>query len=370
MGIEELLPTMNQDFGNDGIAERIGAVISPEEVATEEAAPEAEATEEVTAEETSEEETVEAEAAEVDEDSEEEAPEEEAELEDDLEAIDASQFAQVLGIDEKNLIIDDDGSVMLRTNVNGDIGKVDVNDLIKSYQTDAHVTQKSQALADERKTFEGEMDEQRQVLQTRIGEAQAVSHLVDEYLKSEFNSIRWDELKVSDPGAWASKRQDFQDRVNAVNNAKQQAYGALQAQSEELSGKAEGDREQVLHREAEALRTALPQWNDPEVAAAQHGSMSKFLVEQYGFDSGSVDAMEDHRLVLLALDAQKYRESQATSKKTVKKIKSLPKITKPGASKGSRAKAAKQTASDKNIIRLKKSHGRTQDVARVLMDRI
>jgi hypothetical protein len=98
--------------------------------------------------------------------------------------------------------------------------------------------------------------------------------------------------------------------------------------------------------------------------------MSKFLVDTYNFPAEAIDSVEDHRLILMARDAQKYRDSQATSKKTVKKLKTLPKVTRPGASKGNQSRALKKSASEKNVIRLHKSKGRTADVANVLMDRI
>ena len=369
MSQENVASTMTPESGSDDIQSRIEAAITPVEEATEEVAAEEETTEEVVAEETSTEETPEAETTEEDESDEAETTEEVTEEDDDSVSLEVSDFAQILGIDEKNIIVGEDGAVSLRTNVNGEVGKVDMSELIKSYQTDAHVTQKSQALADERRTFEEDMEGQRTTLQARFQEAAAISQLIEAQLKSEHDAIDWDKLRAEDPGRWSAQRQVFQDRVNALQNAKQTAIGAYQAQTQDAQGRQAEVRQGFLEQEAEALRTALPEWNDPAVATEQHGKMSEFLVSQYGFAKGDIDLVENHKLILMALDAQKYRESQATSKQTVKKLKSLPKVTRPGASKGNQAKAAKTAASNKKVIRFKKT-GSTDDLASVLMDRI
>lgn len=366
-----MMPTMNRDDSGSGgtIQERIEEAITPVEETTEEVTTEKETTEEVATKEASaEEETTEEETTEEEETSEEEAAEEETETDDDSISLEVSDFAEVLGIEEKDIILDEDGAFHLRTNVNGEIGKVNMTELIKSFQTDAHVTQKSQALAEERRTFEDEMSGQRTALQTRFQEAAAVSQLIEAQLKSEYDAIDWDKLRAEDPGRWSAQRQVFQDRVNALTAAKQTAMAAYQTQSQEATARQNQERAVFLEKEAEALRTALPEWNDPAVAAEQHGKMSQFLVDTYGFSNEHINMVEDHRLLLLALDAQKYRASQETSKQTVKKVRKLPKITKPGASTRGRAKAAKADAHNKKLIKLRKGGGRTDDVAAALMD--
>lgn len=283
--------------------------------------------------------------------------------------LESAELAGILGIDDENLIVGEDGSLMVRTNSNGEIGKVSVSDLIKSYQTDATVTQKSQSLAEDRKAFEALKEEQGEVLKARLGETAAVTQLIEAQLQSEYASIDWERLRVESPGEWTAKRQEFTDKVSAINAAKQQAHQVLTQQVGEHNEKAATDRLGRLQAEAEALTAALPEWNDPTVAASQRDTIDSFLTDTYGFDSGVVNLVEDHRLILLALDAQKYRASQKQTDAAVKKIKKLPKLQKPGSKKANAASAARKAKNQKKAVRLKKT-GSVQDLQSVLMDRI
>lgn len=284
-------------------------------------------------------------------------------------SLEVSHFAQLLGVDEDSLIVDEDGTVSLRTKVDGEVGKVKVQDLIRAYQTDAHVTRKSQALSEERKAFETAVAEKSQEIQTRITEVSSAVQLLESQLTHEYQSIDWAGLKATDPGRWAVVRQEFQDRVAAINAAKQKAFGVLQTQVQEQQQRQETARLSRLQREAESLRTKLPEWNDPEVAQKQHSAMSEFLATSYGFDPGDINGVEDHRLILLAQDAMKYRQGLKAGAEAVKKVVSLPRLQKPGVQRVNAEAAAKQAVQQKKIVRLRQT-GSTADLASLLADRI
>lgn len=284
-------------------------------------------------------------------------------------SLEVSHFAQLLGVDEKALIVNEDGTVSLQTKVDGEVGKVNINDLIRSYQTDAHVTRKSQALSEERKTFEATVAQRSQEIQSRITEVSSAVQLLESQLTYEYQNIDWNGLKVSDPARWAVVRQEFQDRVGAINSAKQKAFGVLQAQVQEQQHQQEQVRLTRLQQEAESLRTKLPEWNDPEVAKKQHSAMADFLATSYGFDPGDINGVEDHRLILLAQDAMKYRQSLKAGEEAVRKIITLPKLQKPGVQRVNTEAAAKKVAQEKKIVRLRQT-GSTADLAALLADRI
>lgn len=360
--------TTSQVSGSDDILAKIGNAIS---VPGEEEAPAAEETAEVEESEEVEESDESDEVEETEDESEE--SEEVEETDDDEEegpSLEAAQFAQLLGIDEKALIVGEDGSVSFQTKVDGEIAKVSLNDLIKSHQTEAHVTRKSQAVAEERKQFEAQVAQEVEALKHRANEIATVSQILEAQLTSEFNSINWDQLRVENPGEYAAKQQELQNKANLIAQNKHRASLALNQQMQVNSGKMEQERAQRLQAEAEALTTALPEWNDPEVAQKQHSDMSKFLTDTYGFAENDVSAVEDHRLFLLALDAKKYRENEKITKKVVKRVKALPKLTKPGSGKRGTAARLQNQAKEKTLLRLKKSGGTTQDLAAAISERI
>jgi hypothetical protein len=95
--------------------------------------------------------------------------------------------------------------------------------------------------------------------------------------------------------------------------------------------------------------------------------MCNFLANTYGFSDDDLANVYDHRLILLALDAQKYREGKQKSDIAKKKIVKLPKLSKPGAKKNEANEINK--ALRKKRLKLKKT-GSTADLANVLRDLI
>jgi hypothetical protein len=125
-----------------------------------------------------------------------------------------------------------------------------------------------------------------------------------------------------------------------------------------------------LQREAEAIREVLPSWNDEKVAQAELQAMSDFLASPdnpYRFTPEEVSGVTDHRLILMALDAQKWRESKKQGSAVTKKIKQLPKFAKT--TKAPSKSVKKRAAIEQKKIRLKNT-GSTQDAAAVIADLI
>jgi hypothetical protein len=280
--------------------------------------------------------------------------------------IEASQFAGLLGIDESTLLIEEDGTVSFQTKVDGEVGKVALSDLIKSHQTEAHVTKKSQAHADKVKEFDTQMAQAAEVVKGRIGEIAAVSRILEQQLTSEFNSINWDQLRIDNPSEWSAKRTEFQDRVNTLNTAKQNVAGILMKQVQDHQVKVATDLEARMVVESEALRAAIPSWNDTKVAEAEFTDLSKFLRDTYGFEENDIGSVQDHRLFLMARDAKQFRKDQKISKEVVKKIVKLPKFTKTSGITA-QGTAAGSAAHQKKRVRLK-STGSIKDTANVLLD--
>lgn len=366
MSFEGVESTMTPTSGSGDIESRLVKMLSPEPPA-EESSPETET------EETAEDQTLEAQddtEQETEAGQETETDSEDQETEDDGISLEASQFAQLLGVDESALIVNEDGTVSLRTKVDGEIGQVKVQDLIRSYQTDAHVTRKSQALAEQRKAFEAETAQRAQEIQGRLSEVMSVTQMLEGQLTYEFNQVDWEGLKRDDPARWGVLRQEFQDRVTAINAAKQKAFTVAQQQTQEQQKKMQEAHQARLRQEAEALSTSIPEWNDPGVAEAQYGEMSKFLAEQYGFDPRDLNGVEDHRLILLARDAMKYRQGLKAGEKAVQKVKTLPKLQKPGVQRVNAEAAAKKAAQEKKLVRLRQNPNSTDALADMLKDRI
>ena len=352
--------TTTPESGSDDVQSRLERALFPEPVANK--APETDTSE-------IEEDTVEAdETAETD-DTVEDDTAEEGETENEGEEIELSpaQLAAILGIDENSLIVEDDGTVSLQTKVDGQLDKVNLNTLIKERQLEAHTTRKSQQLAEQMRAFEAQKQEAVAEFQRKTTELTAVMKIAEDQLTREYNSIDWDALRRQDPAEWTAKRQEFADRVQSFNAAKAKAYENVQQQAAEVEQENQTKREAYLQKQAEAVVEKLPEWKDPQVATREFEKLSSFLSSTYGFEPQDISRVEDHRTLLLAMDAMKYRQSQEKISKATKRVVNLPKIQKPGAKMS--AQAANRQKQNEKRIRLKQT-GNVKDAAAIIYDRM
>jgi hypothetical protein len=93
------------------------------------------------------------------------------------------------------------------------------------------------------------------------------------------------------------------------------------------------------------------------------------LTAEYGFEPLIIDAVEDHRLIMLAQDAMKYRQGLKAGAEAVKKVVNLPKLQKPGAQRINAETEAQKAKFETQRIKLRKS-GTTSDLAALLEQRI
>jgi hypothetical protein len=334
------------------VEERLMGLIEPDA-----AEPEEEATEPVT----------EAEAPEAKEEPEEKATEEEEKAEEEKEEIDLDGVAEILGVNQDALSVDEDGKLMIKTKIDGKQSRVGLDELIKSYQTDGYVTQKSQALAEDKRAFEVLKEQGERIVQQRVAEASAVSQLLEAQLTAEFNAVNWEALRVQAPAEWVAKRQELSDRAGQINQLKQRAMGFVGEQMTQQQAKMDEEREARLRHEAESLQSKLPEWMDYEVAAKEQEKLGKFISEAYGFNPSDLDSVEDHRLLLMALDAKKYRDSQKDVDVAVKRVKLAARMVKPHAKAD--ASVERKTKEQTKLTQLRKT-GSIHDAAAVLMGRI
>lgn len=295
--------------------------------------------------------------------------EEGEEVEDEQDAVeeielDASQLADYLGIDADAIDTDEDGNLYLKTKIDGKPGKATLSELLKSYQLEGHVNQKSMQLAEERKAFEAEAQAAKQALQQTLQQAQSLLQVQEQNLLGEYNSIDWNALKHHDPGLYAATRQEMAERYNEIQSAKQYTnQHGMQLTREQ--------RAQLLNRESQALEAALPEWSDKDVQQKEKAEVASYLTN-HGFRPEEIAQVADHRAVVVARKAMLYdkliAEQSTKTEVAKKKVIKKPKVLKPGASKSSgqaRAEAQKQ-----KLKLVKQSGGNVDAIANLLIDRM
>lgn len=278
-------------------------------------------------EETQETEEVEEEVQEIEDESPEE-PEEDAD-ESGEPQLELASVAKVLGLSEDDLDLSEDGSVLVKTKVDGKLQTVKLADLRKSYQLEGHLNNKNMEVAEARKKLDEQKAEQEAQVQQRFKQAEDYLSLAHTELMREFNSItpeEWSKLQSEDPIRAVQLKQEFQERQAYINNAWSQLQGQRQQEAEALKAKAQERQQQ----EMEKLREIYPEWSDPEKFKADASQMRKTLREEYAFSDQEINQLGDHRLVRLVRDAIRTREHEKTKPEVTKKLRAAPKVVKGG----------------------------------------
>lgn len=124
----------------------------------------------------------------------------------------------------------------------------------------------------------------------------------------------WDKLAAEDPEGHRDKRQAFEARLTELRAAEaaRQAHHA-------------SARERRIETERQRLAAKLPDAADPERRKDLAAKLAAAL-PQWGFAPDDLSRVDDHRLVLMALDAIAHRESQkAAETARSKKLADPPK---------------------------------------------
>lgn len=258
-------------------------------------------------------------------------------------SLELSDFATLLGVEADKLDLDEEGQPVFKTKIDGVEGQVKVNDLLKSYQLEGHLNNKNMEVVEAKKALEAEYKQFNEVAQSRLQQLDGALNLANQQLYQEFNQIDWNALETQDPNTYVVMRQKFADRQAQIN----QGLSVLQQNQQEAQAKQVQEHQARLEQEKQTLFNKVPEWNTEESWQKGNAEMREGLSKSYGLDDNELNSIIDHRFVLIARDALKYKKLQEGKPNVLNKVKKAPKVSKPSAPK------AKPNQSEK-VLRLKK----------------
>lgn len=234
--------------------------------------------------------------------------------------------------------------------VNGEEKQVPVEELVRGYQRHADYTQKTQALADERRQFE---QESQSVKQQRGQLEQLIQDVTARITELTPPPVDWERLRATDPIEFASQWAQHQMRQQEMAQYQQAAeYLAGQKAEEQAAAQRE-----AVSQEAEKLIEAIPEWKDPGKARAEKQKLRDYG-RSLGFTDQEIASVLDHRVVVLLRNAQKYEDMMKQKPVAKARIESAP-VLKPGTT--SRPKVTELTRMKQRLAKT----GRVEDAASV-----
>lgn len=248
----------------------------------------------------------EAEAEEVDEEADEEEAEEDEDPDDADDDTDEDEGSDDEGEDAEGDLASDDAEVEIA--VGDKTERVSVKDLKRLYGQEASLTQKSQAIATQRRIVEAQGLFAAQVLQDRYAAAKANAD------------------KYKDVDLYRASRELEVDEFDSLRSAKENAeseVAALEREGSEFIQKSQQMRQNMLREQArEAVKEivkVIPNWNDE-----LYGTIRTYAVEQ-GMDTQLVNEIVDPAAILMMHKAMQYDNVQSAKSKVTKKVSKAPK---------------------------------------------
>lgn len=237
----------------------------------------------------------------------------------------------------------------------------EVKDLVQ--RADRIKTQ-SEAIEKSRGELETERSKLQETFQTRLAEIDELSAIAEKQLQDEFNDADLKALRRDDPAEYAAKVQELNDKKKSIEEIKSKARAKAEEQKQEAQKDFEKKKAELMQHESAALMEAVPEWKDPDKAKQGTAELFKYLTD-LGFSPDDVSSVLDHRVFVMARKAMLFDKGQKSVDVSKKKVKTLPKVIKPGAKK-SESDAAAQRRKE-GLKKLRKT-GDVKDAARLILD--
>jgi hypothetical protein len=237
-----------------------------------------------------------------------------------------------------------------RVKAAGEEREVTIDELIKSYQLGTDYTQKTQALAEQRKAVEAEKAAVEQAKQLRDQYAQRLE-LIQRVLAEQNKPENIEALKETDPIGYAVKMAEQMQRKEQL--------AAVQAEQQRLAHMRQAEQQQALQahlaQEAQKLSQFIPEFSQPEKADQVRADIRNYA-KQIGFTDQELANVYDSRAVLALWKAAQYDKLVSQGPK---KVTQAPPVLKSGAAKTAQPETESYKA-ERN--RLRKS-GKARDAA-------
>ncbi len=211
------------------------------------------------------------------------------------------------------------------TKVDGVETQVPLEQVLKSYQLEGHVNNKSIELSNQKTQFESERNDWRQATQQALQQHQAMGNLALQMLNHDFNRIDWNTLRNNNPAEFAALQSEFGQRQQQIQGFLQQ----VQMQSQQEAQQQQQAQQQALAQEQQRLMDARQEWRDPQAFAKDRESMVNYA-RSLGFKDAELNQIFDHRYMLILHDAARYQALQAARPQALKQVRQAPPMAKPG----------------------------------------
>ena len=225
-----------------------------------------------------------------------------------------------LKIDPKSVM-----NLNVTTKIDGVETQVPLEQVLKSYQLEGHVNNKSIELSNQRTQFETERQNWRQAANNALQTHQQMAQVAMQMLNHDFNQVNWDALRAQNPGEYAALYTQYQQRQGQIQGFLQNVQ-AMQAQE---SQQQQAQLQQNIAAERQRMLDTIPEWRDNATFTKDRDQISQYA-RNLGFQDAELNQIYDHRYMRILNDAARYQALQAAKPAVLKQVRQAPKTVAPG----------------------------------------
>lgn len=243
-----------------------------------------------------------------------------------IEVSDIHDLAKHLGVEPDQLY-----DVEVPFTIDGERRTFTLGDIKDRMTAESEAEAIAQAAAQEREAYEKARTQGEQTFQAYSQQMAHMLQAMEQKVLQDYQNLDWDGLKAQNPGQWAAKQTELQGVQQWLQQARAQAAQSWKQTHEAWQQQQAQMAEQRLEREQKALFKAIPEWRNQEVADAERRELTDFLLNS-GYSREEIEGVADHRAVVLARDAMRYRQQAKKGGAAAKKVLRIAKkVGKPGA---------------------------------------
>jgi len=187
------------------------------------------------------------------------------------------------------------GNIKGKFKLNGEESEITLAELTAGYQKDADYRHKTAELAEQRKAFEEQTEQNNSQLQERLTQAQGLVDNLNNQLMAEFQSVNWDDLRANDPGEYSARLNDFQARQMQINQTQELTAQESNRIAQEQQAKQAEQYKEFVTKETQLRNEAIPAWQDSNIANAEQAEHSSFLAAR-GLSQQEISSERDQRV--------------------------------------------------------------------------
>lgn len=271
-----------------------------------------------------------------------EASEPEADTDESLRSGDEEGEAEGESEGDADSTEDESSTPVYTVKIDGQEVEVSLDELRNGYSRTQDYTRKTQALAQQRKEAETELQA---VRGERAQYAQLLTAMQQQLQQLAPQEPDWNKLYSEDPIEFVRQREVWRDRAEQLRTVQaEQARLNQMAQQEQLT-----QRQATLAEEAKKLAEAIPEWKDAKRASQEKAALVEYGVK-LGYTEDDLKQVADHRIVNILRKAMKYDEMVA-KRGTVKAAAPQVKTAKPGTATSTPKKQSDEVQARQRLAR-------------------